>query len=792
MFFRILKKDLKRKKGINFILFLFMILATVFVASSVNNILVVSNATDYCMEKGKVPDQYIQVSEKEGQPHISDWLDGEGKKYISKYSKEENIELRSDNIKAFKGKDGKDYAIKNTIMLQKQWSNNMLIYNQDQKLMKLKDGEISMQQNEMDQNNLHVGDSIVLKFGELEKTFIIKEAMKDPAFGGDFIGITRYLVSDSDYDEIAATDTDITYNYCIYSDETKELMEQMGKQNFDIQVSVDGDLFGFAYIMSMVTAAVLIIVGVCLIIISFLILRFTIVFTLQEDYKEIGIMKAIGIKNFMIKKIYLVKYFALITFAAAIGCMLSIPASDFMLKSVAKKMMTEGGAANIGINILCSILVMIVVVLLCYLCTNKLRKFSAIEAIRSGETGERFKKKSKISLSKRKGLRPTIFMAVNDILSNLKRYSVLILTFLIGTVVIILPLNTITTMKSKEMVKNFALDPDADFYISPDCIKKEIDNTNDKAQVQKNINKIQKDIEDQGYEVNIQGAVYYNLSWYLKGSNEISQSTTFQELQENNHYVHYQRGVAPEQENEIAMSENMMKDMKVHIGDSVYTKVKNVEKEFIITGTYQNFQNLGKSIVLNPRIDFEDKDISFAWYYQGFFTDNHSKASLDQLGDQLPQYKFSTAYDVLNDQLGDSLSDINTVKLLIVFIICIVNVLITILMMKIFIIGEKGQIALLRSIGFSVKSIRIWQTVRIGIVVLIAEVLGIGLSTLLNNITIAKLFAMMGATHIKIQINPLEVYLIYPLILLTVICGSALISSRAVRKLDIMEINNAE
>lgn len=59
MLIRILKKDLKRKKGINFIVFLFMIMATVFVASSVNNILVVLSSTDYCMEKGKIPDVYI-------------------------------------------------------------------------------------------------------------------------------------------------------------------------------------------------------------------------------------------------------------------------------------------------------------------------------------------------------------------------------------------------------------------------------------------------------------------------------------------------------------------------------------------------------------------------------------------------------------------------------------------------------------------------------------------------------------------------------------------------------------
>ena len=75
MLIRILKKDLKRKKGINFIVFLFMIMATVFVASSVNNILVVLSSTDYCMEKGKIPDVYICSYEQRNGRNIKEWLE---------------------------------------------------------------------------------------------------------------------------------------------------------------------------------------------------------------------------------------------------------------------------------------------------------------------------------------------------------------------------------------------------------------------------------------------------------------------------------------------------------------------------------------------------------------------------------------------------------------------------------------------------------------------------------------------------------------------------------------------
>lgn len=73
---RILRKEMTRKKGVNFILFLFIIVATIFLASSVNNMLVVSNATEYFMDKAKIPDEFIGGRHIEGDTAIEGWLSG--------------------------------------------------------------------------------------------------------------------------------------------------------------------------------------------------------------------------------------------------------------------------------------------------------------------------------------------------------------------------------------------------------------------------------------------------------------------------------------------------------------------------------------------------------------------------------------------------------------------------------------------------------------------------------------------------------------------------------------------
>ena len=59
MYLRILKKDLKRKKTMNIILLIFVILAATFIASSANNLFTISSAVDNFFKKANVPDYWF-------------------------------------------------------------------------------------------------------------------------------------------------------------------------------------------------------------------------------------------------------------------------------------------------------------------------------------------------------------------------------------------------------------------------------------------------------------------------------------------------------------------------------------------------------------------------------------------------------------------------------------------------------------------------------------------------------------------------------------------------------------
>lgn len=791
MLFRILKKDLKRKKGINFIVFLFMIMATLFVASSVNNIFVVLNATDYCMEKGKVPDIFICSYEKEN-GKIKEWL--EGTESVKDFSENKGIFLMGDNIVEFNGKSGEDYDINSTIMLQSNWKQHMLIFDQNGDLPELKPGTLAMPEKEMKRNHLKEGDTFSVQFGNYQKTFKISEPIQDPALGSDYTGLIRYLINESDFQEIEKHCDQIILNYGVDTTNNTEFLKNFNKMGFDIMVTIEKSMFEFSYVMQMITAIILIVLGVCLIIISFLVLRFTIVFTLSEEYKEIGVMKAIGIKNFTIKKTYLIKYFVLISVAAIIGCVISIPVSKSSLKLVAGNLMLQDRSGNSGINVICAFVVMAVVMLLCLLSTNRIRRISAIQAIRSGMTGERFNRKSVLSLRKMGHTIPVMFLAVNDILSEVKKYLVLILTFAMGTILIILSVNTLESLTSEEMAKNFALDTEADTFISVDTVTDlQRGMLEGKPFIEKMIAELESDIKEIGYEAEISTLSYYFLGYYMEDPDEVLRFMTCQMVGANGSHVELVNGYTPVLENEIAMSEQAMKKLNAKIGDTVCMKVGDRVMDMIITASYANYLQMGESVMLNSQLNIEDVTMSGLFYLQIKLVGVQDKeTALMNIHKKFPEYKFNNMQQVVSSQIGGTMDTFGAIKITIILLVCGINVMITILMIKIFVIGEKGQIAMLRALGFSIKQLKQWQVIRIGILLIISSILGILCSTFLNNLLLKPVFAMMGASHMKIQVNILESYCLYPFLLFVIIALAAYVSLGKIKRLKIMEINNIE
>jgi len=788
MFLNILKKDLKRKRTMNIILFIFIVIATAFLSSSTNNMIATNSAVDNFLDQAKVPDFMVLAFKSDDNVQKFDkWF--KECEYITSYSQDETVVLNKDNLTK---KNGDSYNLSQTLVAQKEPTKNMLVFDENDNLVELAEGEIAIPNYEADINDLKAGDKLEISFDGKTREFTIKCLMKDAAFGTSYMDLKRFIFNNNDYDSfIASGDRKIEIFYSIDTDNVIALQKDFKQQQITVVAALGRDTMEMVYVMDMMIAGILMIVSVCLILISFLILRFTIVFTVQEDYKEIGIMKAIGIKNKGIKGIYIIKYLTLSVVGSIFGLFISIPFGKILLKQVSRNIVMDNSNQMIYINICCAVAIVIIVVGFCYLCTSKLNKISAIDAIRNGSTGERFKSKSILKLHNTRKISTVIYLAVNDILGNLRNFSVLIITFAIGTVLIILPLNAINTLKDDKLVKLFGM-TQSDVYITPQNSEKYITN-NSEYNFYEDMEKLEQKYHDNGVNVKLCAESGFSFNVYGQDKEDVYTLFTSKGYKTDINKYDMLSGTAPVLKNEVAITEKSAKKLGVTIGDTVYSDFGGNKYEFLVTGLFESMNTLGESMRIST-----DLDISMVYsagfnFYQGDFADHSDiDGQIEKLKQLTPDYKICDSAGIIKGYLGSTIEQIDSLKKLIIFIVLGINALITVLMMKTFITKEKGQIAMLKCIGFSNRSIQYWQVIRILIVLIIGIAIGVVASNLLNEVTIGEIFNMMGASQLKMTVNPLEVYLIYPLILLVVTGIVATASVRMIKNINLKEINNME
>lgn len=787
---RMLKKDLMHRKSVNLILFLFITIATVFLASSVNNILVVSSSVDYYMDYANIPDVNLVAVNSGEKEKIMKWIETEAPG-VKDYGYQEMLSVEQKNLHRENGKKFNAEGL--SLFLSEESSDYCKGFDPNGGALHLQDDEIGMPAFLMDKNDLKVGDKVRISLNGRDKTFTLKTVVKDAAFGNDMVGMSRIFMNSDMYKEFKKTGSEQTYAlYFINVSSISEFTEAQNLQSFpSVLNTVSRSMYSMIYSFDLILAALLILVGICMILIALLVLRFTLLFTMEEEYREIGIMKAIGLRDKAIRRLYLVKYTFLVSSGAFLGLLISVPISCIMVAGVSVNMIMEDSGVNFFVNILCTLLIIFLVMLFCMNCTRKLSRITAISAIRGGHSGESFAKASALYLFKQKYLRVPAYLGINDMLTHLKRYALLLVTFCISFVLITIPLNTINTMQSSEMASKFTVNTDSAVYI------KKIEGKQDSAyrnsaQLKKGMQRVEREMKEKGYDAELTASSIYFLPFHAPGKKGNTKIMSLQIQGRNTEYLDYLEGSAPVLENEIAFSRLILEDNNWHIGDRIEADLNGETYKFIITGSYADYMQLGSSARLNAKLDLSKVDMFEYWNVNVDMKTDKSQTELkDTLQKQFPDYEWYTAQEIVDRNIGGIQESLSELLIPMTAMLCAVIMLITLLMEKLFIVREKGEIAMMKSIGFRNSSIRSWQVIRVILVALVSMLAAVPLSMLSNRFMLEPIFAIMGA-DVHIQIDPVQVYLIYPGVLLLGIICATIFATGQIKRIHIREMNNME
>lgn len=793
MLLHILKKDLKRKRTMNFILLLFIIMASTFLTSSVNNLITISNAVDYFLEMAKTPDFITVAVGNEGETPIDTFL--ESCEYVTEYDVMDMHTLIDDEIEITAcalTPENHLYDKGNTVFIATIPEEFTKVFDETGEALVLNQGELAIPRLQAEANDLQIGDILTISCEGKSRQFTIKTIIKDAVFGTQSISVKRLFISKEDYDWLYGEAKAVhTLLYGVNCSDIEAFTKEFNKNNFQVMASVERTLVKMCYVLDMLIAGILIVVGICLILISFLILRFSIVFTLQEDYKEIGIMKAIGIRDIRMKEIYLLKYCVIAAFGAMLGLLASFPFEKLLLSQTMKNLVVADVKSKAQINILCALAIILIVILFCYGSTGKVKKFTAIEAIRNGGNGERYTDKKLLRLHKRKGMPSFIYMACNDVISNRKRYQVMAMIFCIGTLLILLPLKAIHTLQDKNIIRTFGMQT-ASVFIDTDGMEKYIMEDNNSL-LKADLDEIRKTLREHGMEADVWVELEYMIPVYGNDPEEVYSYYTTQQFGKEEDDYDVIEGKIPVLSNEIMVTEVTARELGVGIGDTVYYQYPDREEEFIVTGIYQSMMNMGKGLRLSREAEIEYQYVAIVFSIQADIVSELDEDKLkEQVQEIFPNYKIVTCNEYANNMIGGVRESLDALQLLIVSVVIFINIMLTMLTMKTLITRERGEIAMLKSIGFSDKTLKGWQSMRILVVLVVAILSGTLLSGPLSEITITPIFSIMGATSIKLITRPFEAYVVYPLILLAVTGIAAYLCAGMVEKVELKEINTIE
>ena len=765
MFVKILKKDLRRNKTMNIILLLFIVLATIFVASGLNNLVSVMNGTDYYMDEAGVGDYFMLVISGSDDSSLRKTLDeGAG---VKSYKFDRAL-FTSDKIKNSKGEELDD----SMHLIQSIDETEITMFDADNKAITAIDkGHVYVTRAFLRDNDIEIGDKIWLSFKNYEKCFIVDGKAKDALLGSNFMGNTRFLLNDEDMKEFFEVEgSDQIEGRIAYIEASNVKDVKSVAANVErVQFQGERSLIVLTYMLDMIVAFVIVILSICLIIVAFVILKFSIGFTIQDDFREIGVMKAIGIRNNKIRSLYMVKYNALAFFGAVVGLALSYPFGNMLMKSVTENMVL-GNSYGYLLNLLGAVLVFIVIVGLAFLSTGRIKKMTPVDAIRSGETGERFKKKKGLRIS-RSHSKNYLYLAWNDIISSPKRFANVIISFSICTLFVLMLSNLTNTMDSNAFIE--ALASRADLYMAEedasdidtsDIFGEEDTNPaefssflyreNGEELYRKYLKKLEEKIKEEGMDVTLSSSVTYTYKYEYNGKEYSSRAV--QPLDSISNTYKALEGSIPQNKNEIMITPIVAKNTGAKIGDTLKMDFDGTKENCIISGIYECMNNAGDIIMLHPDAPTSFLSANFASYEYIYFNDNPSDEELNERKEKLRDI-FNT--EMVMDQRELCVKDMNaldsmkSVEYLLMGVTVLVILLVTIMMERSFIADEKKQIAILKAIGFRDGDVVKWQVTRFGLLAVISGVISAILSIPFSKFGVSPIFKSMGMSNVNIFYN---------------------------------------
>jgi putative ABC transport system permease protein len=485
----------------------------------------------------------------------------------------------------------------------------------------------------------------------------------------------------------------------------------------------------------------------------------TLLAKIEDDYREIGVMKAIGLRVSDIKKIYLAKYAAIAVAGCIIGFGLSFVFRGALLENIRLYMgESESSSFALLFGILGVLLVFLAIIAYVSGVLKRFRKISAAEAIRFGTSQEKSAGAKHFCLSRNRLFGTNMFLGVKDVLARKRLYATMLSVLVISAFIIIVPQNLYNTISSKSFSTYMGI---GSYDMRIDL--QQTENISEKAA------EILKTMRSDGAISKV--AILTTKTFKVK-TEDGSEERLKIELGDHSIFpVTYSKGRVPAAEDEIALSTLNADELGKKVGDILTLVIAGKEKNLKVSGIYSDITNGGKTA-------------------KAVFTDNSADimrsvigaelADKSLVGGKVSEYKsrfdfakVSGLDGYITQTFGSTINSVGMASFAAIAVGLFITVLVTLLFMKMLVAKDRYSIAVMKAIGFTNSDITVQYVMRSVFVLVVGIVLGTLLANTLGEVIAGRVISSFGASSFKFVVNPFTAYLICPLMMV----GSVLIAT---------------
>lgn len=812
MFFKMLKSDLKRKKGLNAVLFIFIVIASAVVFAGAvqvySNLTRTYQALTYCNSSDIAVMGRYKTSEREQYVTRMNELISQADN-VKSTVQETMLFISADSMHfpGYKGNDPeKAYFPTSNLFLAAQPLKQDLLYDLEDKPFYVESGQIALPQKYKTRLGLEEGDTVTLTtdLGNVYE-FEVCTFFRDPIP----YAIRRFIVCEEDF-QVIKQDYSVEIDYWGVQLENNSYMKKNEFTSIICEVPIfmlmDVSYTGITSdddILTYIISVFCVVISIFMILIIFMTIRFIMIAELKEEEREIGMMRALGVESLSFRWLLGAKYIFFAFLGGAIGIAAGYPLSQTLVTMFSENSLLPPKGFMLVIGISAVLLIIGAIILFTLSVIKRIEKISVIDAIRGENRRERIGKSSVIGLEKRKKMPVPLFLAVSDILSRFKRYVFLIITYILGAAVMLLVFNVKNSVIDPEFMKYYLV-YQLDFGID---FNEETDEKYMDMAISENISyfeALNRDLKNAGIPAYIDEVMYSYASLVIDdgdGNEDTSESKAFSLIygDENVDKYPYRKGSrAPAAKNEIALSYFTANELGIDVGDTLNvcideydehkTGIITKEVQFTVTGLFDKMEMGGdRCMLLSPEyenvynyyanahayvIDSEDKEKVFAQLEEYFGSEQILTAD-EFVEDMLEDYVY--IFDLLIYVMGGG----------VLFIL----VLITYLYMNVFITEEISEIALMKSVGFDENSIRLSQLMRMGILTVSAVIIALILHNTAGIALVRLLFRYLELTGFgflpEIPVN----FIVIPLAVICPVIITAAVKLIGIKDIDMRRIS---